>query len=330
MVLTPFLLTLALLGTVADDAGCVANQPCYTAASIANSAANVAGYYAPNSFLSIYGTNLANVTKVIGLNDIGTGTLPVSLQGTGVGVLIGGIAGYVYYVSPGQVNVLIPEAAHSGSGDDTSRKPQHLWSRGSDHAHGDSSGAVPTGRGERHRHAWQRSPSHAPIPRESPARSWFCTRLASGNQRLRSSAGPSRVAAWPVANRGDFQVQLNGIAVDPKSIQYVGDTPGFAGLFQINLRLPANSPPNPEIRIGFTGSLSPPAAISSRIQQPALQPDFVCYPSTASGLHYEQGGFLYALARTSRTGLGSGGQRCRAISRPTPPAEPSAAPRPKC
>src|SRR5580704_18436407 len=106
MVLTPFVLTLALLGTLADDAGCIANQPCYTAASIANSAANVAGYYAPNSFLSIYGINLSYVTKPIGPSDIGSGQLPWGLPGTDVAVLINGIPGYIYYVSPGQVNVL--------------------------------------------------------------------------------------------------------------------------------------------------------------------------------------------------------------------------------
>jgi len=40
--------------------------PVYTSASIVNSAANAGGYYAPNSFISIYGQNLAYVTKPIG------------------------------------------------------------------------------------------------------------------------------------------------------------------------------------------------------------------------------------------------------------------------
>jgi uncharacterized protein (TIGR03437 family) len=59
--------------------------------------------------------------------------------------------------------------------------------------------------------------------------------------------------ASPLADLADFQVLLNGTAVDPQLIQYAGDAPGFAGLFQINLQLPANTPPNPEIQIGFAG-----------------------------------------------------------------------------
>jgi uncharacterized protein (TIGR03437 family) len=63
--------------------------------------------------------------------------------------------------------------------------------------------------------------------------------------------------AAPLADMSDFQVLLNGMAVDPHLILYAGDAPGFAGLFQINLQLPANSPANPEIQIGFSSNLSP-------------------------------------------------------------------------
>jgi uncharacterized protein (TIGR03437 family) len=78
---------------------------------------------------------------------------------------------------------------------------------------------------------------------------------------------PSAICGWlpeltaPLADLIDFEVLLNGTAVDPQLILYAGQTPGFAGLFQINLQLPADSPPNPEIRIGFVnnlgGNLSP-------------------------------------------------------------------------
>jgi four helix bundle protein len=44
--------------------------PVYTAQSIANSAANAAGYYTPNSFLSIYRQNLAYATKPMSTDDI--------------------------------------------------------------------------------------------------------------------------------------------------------------------------------------------------------------------------------------------------------------------
>jgi len=65
-----------------------------------------------------------------------------------------------------------------------------------------------------------------------------------------------QVAAQAV-NAGDFRVWLNGAVVDPKRIFYAGLTPGFAGLYQINVQLPDNAPPNPEIRIGFVDPQSP-------------------------------------------------------------------------
>jgi uncharacterized protein (TIGR03437 family) len=50
---------------------------------------------------------------------------------------------------------------------------------------------------------------------------------------------------------------LNGVAVDSRRIYYVGVTPGYAGLFQINVRLPDDAPPDPEIRVGTSDRMSP-------------------------------------------------------------------------
>src|SRR5690349_3231669 len=102
------LLAALALGPLLADTGGTAGAPFYTADSIANSAANVAGYYTPNSFISIYGQNLAYVTKPIGPEDIRGGQLPTALTGTGVRVLINGTPADMYFVSPNQVNVLIP------------------------------------------------------------------------------------------------------------------------------------------------------------------------------------------------------------------------------
>ena len=54
---------------------------------------------------------------------------------------------------------------------------------------------------------------------------------------------------------------LNGVAIDPARILYAGVVPTFAGLFQINVRLPDITPSNPEVRIGFAGTMSPPARV---------------------------------------------------------------------
>src|ERR1700733_3004258 len=104
----PFLLAALAVGPLLADSTCplagqTAGAPCYTAASIANSASNLAGPYSPNSFLSIYGIDLSYVSRAIGPGDINAGQLPWVLTGTEVSVLIGGISAYMYYVSPNQV-----------------------------------------------------------------------------------------------------------------------------------------------------------------------------------------------------------------------------------
>jgi uncharacterized protein (TIGR03437 family) len=60
-----------------------------------------------------------------------------------------------------------------------------------------------------------------------------------------------------LARTPEFKVQLNGKTLDAGLIYYVGITPGFAGLYQVNLRLPDDTTPDPEIRVGFDGQMSP-------------------------------------------------------------------------
>jgi len=234
--------------------------PAYTSDSIANSAANVAGYYAPDSFISIYGQNLAYVTKPIGPDDVRNGELPTALTGTGVRVLINQIPGNIYYVSPGQVNVLIPPLLIGGPA------TVQLINNG---LAGPAISIVLS--------------AAAPVLFQADA----TTVVAShGNGPLVSKAQPAQrgevivlyatglgltspaaivnqipQSAASITDKTNFRVVLNGTDVDPKLVLYAGVTPGFAGLFQINLQLPHDAPANPEIRIGYASQLSPPGRI---------------------------------------------------------------------
>jgi uncharacterized protein (TIGR03437 family) len=230
--------------------------PVYTTDSIANSAANVAGYYAPNSFLTIYGQNLAYVTKPIGPDDVHNGELPTALAGTGVRVLINQIPGNIYYVSAGQVNVLIPPLLIAGPA------TVQLINNGL------AGPAV----------AIMLSAS-APVLFQSDATTVIATHgngpLVTKTQPAQrnevvvlyatglGSTAPAAIAnqipqsAAPITDRANFRVVLNGTDVDPKLVLYAGVTPGFAGLFQINLQLPNDASSNPEVRIGYGNQLSP-------------------------------------------------------------------------
>ena len=82
--------------------------PSYSAASIVNAADNLAGPLAPNTIATIYGTGLAYGTKWLTPDDIRGGVLPTVLPGTGVRILVGGVLANLYYVSPLQINFLVP------------------------------------------------------------------------------------------------------------------------------------------------------------------------------------------------------------------------------
>jgi uncharacterized protein (TIGR03437 family) len=64
-------------------------------------------------------------------------------------------------------------------------------------------------------------------------------------------------ASW-IRDRKNFRMLFNGVDIDSSRIQYVGVTPFWAGLYQINVRLPDNLGADPEVRIGFRDRLSPP------------------------------------------------------------------------
>jgi uncharacterized protein (TIGR03437 family) len=57
--------------------------------------------------------------------------------------------------------------------------------------------------------------------------------------------------------QSSFTVQLDGAPLDASAVLYAGVTPGYAGLYQINLVLPPDVGANPQISIGFADSMSP-------------------------------------------------------------------------
>lgn len=68
---------------------------------------------APGTFIEIYGSNLAAATRLWDSADFVNGIAPTALEGTSVE--IGGQAAFVNYVSPGQVNALVPSDVPTGA-----------------------------------------------------------------------------------------------------------------------------------------------------------------------------------------------------------------------
>ena len=249
------LAALAVAPLFAD--GPVPGVPYYTADTITNSAAAVAGSYAPNTFVTISGQNLAYVTRAITTADIAANTLPTALGGTGVRVLINALPAYLWYVSPTQVYLLIPSLLTPGSATIqlevngvAGPEVQILLS-----ATAPGLFLYPDGMTVIAQHV-----DYSLVTADAPAHAGELVILYAGGLGQTSPVVPSgqipQVAAQ-IKDKSSFKVWLNGVAVDSSRIEYVGITPTTAGLYQINLRLPDGVPPNPEIRISTGDVLSP-------------------------------------------------------------------------
>jgi uncharacterized protein (TIGR03437 family) len=251
----------AVLSTVLLAASLIAADgtraaPTYSAASIANAASNQPDAYAPNTFISIYGDNLAWTERGLQPGDISGNRLPDVLPGTGVRVWVSNIPAHIYYVSKKQINALLPSILRPG--------PTKLEIQ-VDSTYGPTipitiAAAAP---------AFFQLDVRTPIAIHGDGRvvtadlpaapgEWialFATGLGPTIPNPEYAEIPR--AAAPLADRANFGILLNGAKVDPKRIPYAGVAPNFAGLYQINLQLPEDTGPDPEIRLSVGGMLSP-------------------------------------------------------------------------
>jgi uncharacterized protein (TIGR03437 family) len=234
-----------------------AEAPFYTAGSIVNAADNQPGALSPNALGTIYGTNLAYGTKTITSDDIRGGHLPTVLPGTGARVLIGGLVANLYYVSPTQINFLVPANLLPGTvnlnvvvdGFAGPTIPVLLLSAAPALFQLDAENAVAT-----------RADGSVITPddpvRPSEVVVLYATGLGQTIPPVVYGELPTQAAL--LKQLGDFTVLLDGTPLDPCAIVYAGVAPGFAGLYQINVTLPDWVAANPEIRVGLADSLSPP------------------------------------------------------------------------
>src|SRR5690242_4870581 len=95
------------------EIACAQNGPSVQGVITAGAFGGYDGLAAPGSWIEIYGTNLAGSTQEWTTGDFTNGVAPISLGG--VTVTVGDKPAYVRYVSPGQVNVEVPDSAPTGT-----------------------------------------------------------------------------------------------------------------------------------------------------------------------------------------------------------------------
>jgi uncharacterized protein (TIGR03437 family) len=246
------LLAALLLGPLLADSKGSAGAPTYSASSIANSAAAIAAYYAPDTFISIYGQNLSTVTEALSSANISGGMLPTTLGG--VHVLINAIPADLWYVSPTLVNALVPSLLVAGTAtvqvvsDGIAGPPVEINLNATAPAifQTDATTVLAT-------HL-----DGTLVSASSPAQGgeWVILWTAGMGPTV-PAAIPNQIAQIAAPLAAPVQVLLNGVAVDPANIDFAGAVVGYAGLFQINLLVPAGIAPNPEIQISTPDQISP-------------------------------------------------------------------------
>jgi uncharacterized protein (TIGR03437 family) len=236
--------------------------PSYTAAGIVHAATQTAEALAPNTIATIYGTYLSWTTHATAVGDLNGGTLPTSLEG--VSVYVNGILSGLFYVSPGQINFLIPyditdstgkvEVVRQGVGGPAATIQLATTAPGFFQWNGNFAVAE---------HA-----DGSLISDAAPARAGEIVVLyAAGLGRTIPDVPSGHVVstATTILYASELQILLNGAPCPASSIYYAGLTPGYAGLYQINLKLPDTLPANPAIRI-VIGAQTSPAAIQLSVQ----------------------------------------------------------------
>jgi uncharacterized protein (TIGR03437 family) len=223
--------------------------PSYASSTVVHAASQESGAFAPNTIVTLYGKDLSYVTRGLVGEDVRDGLLPTIFPNTGVRVYIDGVPAPLYFVSPTQVNLLVPAGIKDGS----HRLHLALDGRAGPVVDLPISSAAPG------LFLWQPGLVLAVrldgslVTVDNPARAGdililFATGLGNTTGPALRSGEVARQAARLIA-MDSFSVTLNGVALPRDHIFYAGLAPGFAGLYQINIQVPADSPANPEIRI---------------------------------------------------------------------------------
>jgi uncharacterized protein (TIGR03437 family) len=241
---------------LAPESSATILAPSYSAESIVNGATQTAGALAPNAIATLYGANLSFQTYSVATHDVHGGALPTSAGG--VTVLVNYLAAPLFYVSPGQINFLVPYELLPGPVSVVVIRQNLAGPVVKIQLNSTSPGLFP----------WNGNLAIAThlngalVSAGAPAHGGEIIVLyVDGLGRVTPDTDSGRIvsfAAAIVAAR-QLQILLNGVACPAANVLYAGLAPGFAGLYQINLVLPAPIPPNPEIRIAVGAQISPPS-----------------------------------------------------------------------
>ena len=225
--------------------------PAYTGTTIVNSATSTAGALAPNTLATIYGTSLS-YGDAVSADGLRPGTLLPQEMG-GVQVYVAGSPVSLYYVSPQQINFLIPANLRPGEMDLFVARDGTAGPHTSITLHDAGPGLFQSGPGVI-------IATHADgslVTQSDPARRGeTVTVYGTGFGPINSDAPVS--IPVPITDIGSFQVLVNGAALRGSSVVAVSSVPYTPGLYEATFKLPKSVTANPEIRVAIGDESSPP------------------------------------------------------------------------
>jgi len=257
------------------------------------SAANNQAVIAPNSLGTIYGTNLA---PGVAYGQLGAnGLLPVTLAG--VGVSIDGLAAPLLYVSPQQINFLVPANTPLGTAQvDVSPASAQAAISGSVQVAAVSPGLFTLPCLRPSRAAAQNAVTYSPEPFDAlTAQNGIPdkrTRLSFFGTGIRY-AGSGTLSAEATDSLG---------ITHPLTVEYAGPAPGYSGLDQVNVIVPGD--------LEGAGLVNVQLSAGSAASNPV---SIVMSPSLAAGLGSGQTFNIMTAAGSGAAGdAGDGGSALRA------------------
>jgi uncharacterized protein (TIGR03437 family) len=228
--------------------------PDYLSSTVVNAATGLPGGLAPNSIATVYGVNLATGTRAVQTIDIASGRfLPFSLSNTNAFVSVGGVFVPIYYASPSQINFVVPSNLVPG-------KTRLTVTSGGIYGAPVDVTITPTSPGlfVSNSYVSATDVTGQPITNLHPAAAgeWVIL-YATGLGETLPRTNTGELVSTAASAIATIRVWVAGQSITPA---YAGLAPGFAGLYQINVFIPANFdlPANPEIRLEAGGVLSPP------------------------------------------------------------------------
>jgi uncharacterized protein (TIGR03437 family) len=220
---------------------------------VANAASGQAGIAAPGSIISIYGSGIAQTT-------LPAASLPLPATLAGATVTISGINAPIFYASPVQINAQVPFQIAPGNAAVVVKLGSNVVGSSSITVKSIAPGMFLGSGGQAAALNQDGSANGAGNPAAvGSVMAVFLTGLGPVNHAVATGAAAS---ANPISNvTGTVSATVGGVAAQ---VSFAGLAPGFAGLYQVNIRVPQVAEGNLALVVSVGGVGSNSGLVSVR------------------------------------------------------------------